>query len=220
MLINRYIARDGITTFAESANAIQTAYGFGYDLSVFLAAVALLNNGDLLTGKYSIGGQDSRVPTSIPGLTAYGLDYHDHFEVDGSVNRVDAYFGDDHTFSQKRWDNLVALSKQYDNGNFGRDLFVQENKITYDNSRSTNPQFTALAKYFVVAQAERTFIYNGLPNGTDEGLANYANIAPFYLNQTFPDNWFRRGTPYTLADTVQNVLDIYTVSHPAQAESH
>lgn len=32
-----YISRDGITTFAEIANGAQTAYGFAYDLSVFVS---------------------------------------------------------------------------------------------------------------------------------------------------------------------------------------
>lgn len=46
----------GITTFAEAANAIQVAYGFGYDLSVVLSALGLIAGGDLISGKYSIGG--------------------------------------------------------------------------------------------------------------------------------------------------------------------
>ena len=48
--------RSGITSFAEAANAVQFAYGFGYDLSVFLSALGVIAGGDLVTGKYSIGG--------------------------------------------------------------------------------------------------------------------------------------------------------------------
>ena len=50
-----YVSRDGITTWAEAGNAIQTAFGFGYDLAAVLSAVGLLAGGDLITGKYSIG---------------------------------------------------------------------------------------------------------------------------------------------------------------------
>ena len=50
-----YISRDGITTWAEAANAIQTVFGFGYDLAAILSALGLLAGGDLITGKYSIG---------------------------------------------------------------------------------------------------------------------------------------------------------------------
>ena len=50
-----YLAHNGITTWAEAANAIQTAYGFGYDMATVLSAVGLLSGGDLITGQYSIG---------------------------------------------------------------------------------------------------------------------------------------------------------------------
>ena len=54
----------GITSFAEAANAVQVAYGFGYDLSVFLSALGLIAGGDLPTGKYTIGGR--KYPTLGP----------------------------------------------------------------------------------------------------------------------------------------------------------
>jgi hypothetical protein len=69
-----YVSRDGITTFAELANALQTAYGFAYDISVALSALGLLAGGDLATGIYSIGGADSRVPNTLG--PALGLDKH------------------------------------------------------------------------------------------------------------------------------------------------
>ena len=50
-------AASGITSFAEAANAVQIAYGFGYDLSVFLSALGVVAGGDLITGKYTIGGR-------------------------------------------------------------------------------------------------------------------------------------------------------------------
>lgn len=62
-------------------------------------------------------------------------------------------------------------------------------------------QFDARAKWLAVTTAERVFIFRALPNGTHETLADYQNIAPFYLNKTFPDNWFRCGNPYSLGDT-------------------
>ena len=50
-----YVSRDGITTWAEAGNAIQTALGLGYDFAAALSALGLLSGGDLITGKYSIG---------------------------------------------------------------------------------------------------------------------------------------------------------------------
>jgi len=92
-----YISRDGITTFAEAANAIQTAYAISFDLAAVLSLLGLLAGGDLPSGKYSIGGQDSRVPNSLGPV--YGIDSHGRFEEDVSVNRGDTYFGDSHSFN-------------------------------------------------------------------------------------------------------------------------
>jgi len=69
-----YIARDGITNFAEASNACQITLGFGYDTCTFLSALGLLAGGDLATGKYSIGGADSRVPNTLG--PALGISHH------------------------------------------------------------------------------------------------------------------------------------------------
>ena len=55
-----------------------------------------------------------------------------------------------------------------------------------------------LTSFLVVSHAERVFVYEGLANGTTPAVANYANVAPFFLNETFPENWYRRGDPFTL----------------------
>lgn len=54
-----------------------------------------------------------------------------------------------------------------------------------------------------VSHAARVFVYEGLANGTTPGVANYANVAPFFLNETFPPYWYRRGDPLTLPAAFQ-----------------
>lgn len=93
---------------------------------------------------------------------------------------------------------------------FGRDLFVEERYTTFNTARSTNPVFNGGAKQFAVSLAERAFVYRALPNGTTPTLANFANIAPFFLNETFPRAWFRRATPYGLANLAPDLVDLYT----------
>lgn len=66
-----YLDRSGITTFAQAANAVQTAYSMAFDISVVLSAFGLLAGGDIVTGKYSIAGKDDRVPNTIG--PAYGI---------------------------------------------------------------------------------------------------------------------------------------------------
>ena len=96
-----YISRDGITSFAEAANAVQIGFGFAYDLSVFLSALGLMAGGDLVTGKYTIGGADARVPNTIG--PAGGLDKHGVFEIDGSITRQDTALGNNANFLLQRW---------------------------------------------------------------------------------------------------------------------
>lgn len=200
-----YISRDGITTFAEAANACQITLGFGYDTCVFLSALGLIAGGDLPTGKYSIGGTDSRVPNTLG--PALGISHHGPFEIDQSISRSDTYFGNNADFNLTRWNRLVDIANQND-GQFGLSTFAQEFEVTYNEARNTNPEFDAGPKHFAVSLAERVFIYRALPNGTDETNANFANVAPFYLNETFPPFWFRRSTPYSLVNVGTDIVSL------------
>ena len=152
--------------------------------------------------------EDSRVPNTIG--PALGLFKHGTFEIDGSITRQDDYFGNEATFQLSRWDALVAQANELDGGNFGRDLFTVERATTFNTARSTNPNFNGGAKQFAVGLAERAFVYRGLPNGTNPDVPNFDNIGPFFLNETFPDDWFRRATPYSLVNLGPDLLDIYT----------
>jgi hypothetical protein len=86
-----FINRNGITTFAQAANACQITLGFGYDTCVFLSALGLLAGGDLPSGAYSIGGEDARVPNTLG--ESLGISRHQFFEVDNSISRVDTALG-------------------------------------------------------------------------------------------------------------------------------
>lgn len=61
----------------------------------------------------------------------------------------------------------------------------------------------------IVSHAERVFVYEGLANGTNQNVADYDNVAPFFLNETFPENWYRRSDPFTLASTLIEALDLF-----------
>ncbi|KAI9717961.1 MAG: hypothetical protein M1828_007053 [Chrysothrix sp. TS-e1954] len=202
------LARNGITTFADAANAVQIGYGFGYDLSTVLSALGVIAGGDLISGKYSIGGADSRVPNTLgPSL---GLFKHGTFEIDGSITRQDNYDGNESTFELSRWNNLVAMSKQYNDGLFGLPLFTHERAATWDEAKANNPNFNGGVKQFAVSLAERSFVFRGLPNGTTENLSNFENIAPFFLNETFPEAWFRRGDAFGLVNLAPDLVNMYT----------
>ena len=184
---------------------MQTGYGFTYSLSVFLSALGLLAGGDLVSGKYSIGGADPRVPNTIG--PALGLDKHGVFEIDGSITREDVYFGNNANFILQRWNEYVEIANKY-GGQFNFDTNAEDNGLRYDNSRATNPEFFAGAIWFAVSHAERVFVYEGLANGTTKS-ADFANVAPFFLNETFPPDWYRRGDPFSLPSAFMEAGEMF-----------
>ncbi|KAH9904253.1 hypothetical protein F4778DRAFT_789831 [Xylariomycetidae sp. FL2044] len=181
------IARSGITTFAEAANACQITLGFSYDI------------GDLSSGKYIIGGQDDRVPNTLG--PALGISKHGFFEIDNSISCRDAHFGNQADSQLDRLERLVGITDKYD-GQFGN-----------SEAKKANPEFSAGARWLAVSTAERVFICRALPNGTDLGNADYAKVAPFYLNETFsPGLVPPHVNAYSLAETGDDIANLLASS--------
>lgn len=103
-------------SFAQAANACQITLGFGYDTCVFLSALGLLAGGDIATGKYSIGGMDSRVPNTLG--PALGISHHGPFEIDQSISRQDTFFGNNANFQLGRFNNIRKIANK-NGGMFG-----------------------------------------------------------------------------------------------------
>lgn len=154
-----------MTSFAEAANAIQTAYSMSFDIAVFLSALGLLAGGDIPTGKYTIGGRDSRVPETL-GVPVYGIDRHGLFEIDASISRGDRYFGDNHSFNISRWNKLVSDANTYGDGLFNIEAMKHNAADQVDASRANNPEF-AFGGNFAVVYATRALLTRPLPNGTE-----------------------------------------------------
>ena len=62
----QFLSHDGITTFTELLDALQNVYNVGYDLAVTLATLGVGLDGDVVTGKLSIGC-DATSRTSATG---------------------------------------------------------------------------------------------------------------------------------------------------------
>ena len=63
---HHFLSHDGITTFTELLDAQQNLYNVGYDLAVLLATLGVALDGDVVTGKLSIGC-DATSRTSATG---------------------------------------------------------------------------------------------------------------------------------------------------------
>ncbi len=54
--------------------------------------------------------------------------------------------------------------------------------------------------------------YRPLPNGTNPNVPDYKNIAPFFLEEKFPENWYRIPNSYSFVDLVADVGDLLLYS--------
>ena len=56
--------------------------------------------------------------------------------------------------------------------------------------------------------AKHVFIYEGLANGTT-GRPDYASVAPFFWNDTFPDKWYRPRVAFPLAGALAEAVGLF-----------
>ncbi|KWU41881.1 Cloroperoxidase, partial [Rhodotorula sp. JG-1b] len=219
-----YLPRNGIVTAQQVISATKQVFNMGEDLSGLLCFIAVTYGGNLQTQTFSIGGEDDRT-YSGSGIGSksvsrqFGLDAHSRCEGDSSPTRNDFYLdnGDNHSQQPDRFRRLLALAKQ-NSGNFDTPtlnaLFGQNSQLSIQN----NPKYYANGPTLVVILAAYPIIPEFFSNGTygAGGKATLQNIAPlmgFKINddgticavpEQIPDNWYRRSTPYGIANVVAN----------------
>ncbi|KAG8875287.1 hypothetical protein FRB98_007993, partial [Tulasnella sp. 332] len=224
-----YLPRDGIVNLTQIIDGSSKGFNMAADLATLLGTVSLIYDGDVTTGKWSIGGSDSRTSflgrrSSLPNLIGKegGLDYHTAgIEGDASITRLDAYFGNDHTTQPELYQQLKGFAANY-GGLYTMDALQDHALARWKNSIATNPTF-----YFVPVAATLGTGAKGFPaiffsNGTygAGGVPNEESISSFFgakkqldgsyraVPERFPTNWYKRADPFTLLETVTMILDI------------
>lgn len=91
-----FLARDGIVTYGELVDAQQNMYNVGFDLANLLAIAGVGLDGDLISGKVSLGcDATSRTKSPLSVLASQpGLNGHNKFEADSSLTRGDFFTSD------------------------------------------------------------------------------------------------------------------------------
>lgn len=87
-----YLPRNGVPTILQTVNGLRDCFGFGTALGGFLAAYAVVLDGDILAQTWSIGGPPPF--NNIAGLLSppQGISFsHNNYEGDSSIGRNDAY---------------------------------------------------------------------------------------------------------------------------------
>ncbi len=162
------------------------------------------------------------------------------FEGDASLTRADFFFGDDHSFNETYFAQLTALA--YNGGvktntatsySYNQTVVAQHQFNRYQDSKATNPNFFFGPKAILLYGAA-SFLYELFPSHGPDGAPAFIDIGAFY-GTTNPDvngitafnntehipvnpnamgpQWNSRTNPYTIADLVLQVIDLYT-AHP------
>lgn len=216
-----YLSRSGVTTLTETIVGLETAFGMGPGLSGFLAAYAIIMNGDPVLGTWSIGGPppSNALTTGLLGQPQ-GISYaHNTYESDMSIGRPDAYTnnGDAHSLSVSRFAQAYATGMQ--NDRYTLDGLAQDFQAKGQSSIANNPYFfSAPFSGVLVAPAAYFFVINLMSNHTAEEPSGYLDGQMFkeffavkgtYPNfkwmpgqERIPDNWYKRPTisPYDIAN--------------------
>jgi hypothetical protein len=222
---HNFLARDGITTYNELMDAQQNLYNMGYDLATVLTALAVVQDGDIITGKVSIGCDATSRTAALGSLNLGrqpGLNGHSRFEADASLTRNDYFLGngDNFSFNGTLFARMKAVADRESNGLFNQKTMAAYRSQRYDESRAENKNFF-FGPLAILLYGGSSFLYELFAPYGPEGNADLATISSFYgtaqdstgkwvfTAERIPEDWHNRRQPYSLALGVEQVLAQY-----------
>ncbi|KAJ3519595.1 heme-thiolate peroxidase [Coprinellus aureogranulatus] len=198
-----YLPHNGVATPAQIINAVQEGFNMHNELSRFLTYAAFLVDGNLVTDLLTIVG---------------GLSTHAVFEGDASMTRDDAFFGDNHSFNQTRWEKFVNFTERFGNGFYNKTVATELRWELIQQSIATNPQFDFASPRYFTAYAESAFPFTFFTDGRVplQADGNYvgvpiANASLFFKDGMFPEAFHRAAEP----SSPTAISDMYE-AHPIQ----
>lgn len=157
-------------------------YNLGVELGAVLAAYAIVIDGDLAGGSWSIGGPQQSDPLTPFFGNGQGLSYsHNSYEGDGSIGRLDAFTnnGDAHSLSIEKFESVYKTGGDDTSENgfdqrFTIDKFRAQYQEVQKHSIATNPYyFTGAFSTVVVVPAAYNFVINFMSNHSEEEPSGY-----------------------------------------------
>jgi len=198
------------------------AFNMDHDFGSFVVSFATMARGNAFIGKLSIGHSTPLVPPlpgMIDGPVAGGIAMHGRFEGDVSMTRKDIHIGDSVNFQNSMFDRfLLFIGKYGSDGPEGPQTIVttkvmQEFKFDdYSRDIAEDPDFEFRVGRALTTFSEVAFVLDLFANGTD-GTLSASALGSIFRNQTFAPNWFRRGSPGTLAVFSQTAGEVMA-AHP------
>lgn len=222
MLANHgFIARDGITNFAESVDACQNVFNMNWDLAAVITLIAtVLGDGDTITQKFSIGcdatSRTAAIDLNLLTGSQPGLNGHGNFEVDGSMSRDDYFISEGDVFTLNG--TLFAQMVEMTDGKFTKSGISQVKHKRWEQSQRDNPNFF-YGPIGLISYAASAFLPELYGDGESVDTATVATFFGVHQddsgswvyahNESLPEEWYSRETPYGLTGVVENLLRMY-----------
>lgn len=154
-------------TVAMLNTALLDGYNVGNDFSTVIGAFGSLSSKRPLSGTFDLDN----------------LDLHDLIEHDSSLSRNDIYFGDNHSFDNDKWQEVLA----YANGSQTFDI-TSGAKAKYhrlQEQRRLNPELTYTPLQFVLSYGE-TALYLSVMGDPITGVAPVSYVRSFFEQERLP----------------------------------
>lgn len=214
-----FIARDGITNFAETVDACQNVFNMDWELATIITLIAtVLGDGDTITQKFSIGcdATDRTAAVKLLAGSQPGLNGHGNFEVDASMSRNDFFTheGDAFTLNGTLFGQMVETT----DGNFTKSGISKLKHQRWHQSQKENPNFsyTPIGLISYAASAFLPELYGDGESASTETVATFFGVHQtsdgswaYGHNESIPEGWTAREKPYGLVPVVTNFLSMY-----------
>ncbi|KIJ34055.1 hypothetical protein M422DRAFT_263846 [Sphaerobolus stellatus SS14] len=216
-----YLPRNGIATPAQIVDAVQEGFNMGNDIAIFVTYAAMLVDGNLVTNLLSIGGKSSLTGTDPPAPAIVGgLNTHAVFEGDASTTRADAFFGDNHSFNESLFQELVSFSNKFGAGNYNLSVAAQFRFQRIQDSIATNPTFSFVSPRYYTAYAESVFPTVFFVDGrVANGQLSMDVARGFFQNMSMPPGFFRTNKSAGLSAIATGIGQVF-LPHPIEPGSN
>nr|POE51549.1 putative sterigmatocystin biosynthesis peroxidase stcc [Quercus suber] len=194
-----FIHHDGRNmTLPHLITGLAEGMSMGVDFTVLIGAAGLLSSPNPLGGSFTLSD----------------IDQHNFFiEHDASLSRQDAYFGNDYSFYNPYWQNVLSFFDGYD-GKTALLPAAESIANRTQDSLAKNPTFTYGFREFLFRYGE-TAIYLQAMGGDDAtGVTRLDWVRMLFEQEKLPVElgWRPRKEPITIPSLGEMVFNLFSVS--------
>lgn len=168
----------------------------GADFTILIGGAGLLSSPNPLGGAFDLND----------------LDQHNFpIEHDASLSRQDAYFGNDYSFYNPYWQNVLSFFKG------GKTALLPAAKSIANrtqSSQSINPTFTYGFREFIFRYGETAIYLQAMGADDATGVTRVDWVRSLFEQEKLPYNlgWRPRAEPVTIPSLGQMVFELFAVS--------